>query len=397
MNIEKIYSCKKYQIPVVFESNDIKKETNEFLTSYIRTLKNEGVSEDILNRIKKFRKSCAYMFSNYLKGMRTNAFLNFEKALSALAIEDSPLMTYIINDDVLYRARINTESKDFSNEMMSHIPLDKRSKVATQRYSFPGLPCLYCGASAYTCWLELGRPSFEKFQVSTLKNKKTANVNRVIDLSYIPQRIDELKERGIYDKSEYLLYWVLLAMCSIRVKHENDPFKPEYIFPQFLLEHILTRKNKNEIIGIKYVSVKVADVSSKQYGDDWHTYVNYVFPTHSDSMSKKACSSITNNFEIIHNKSGQDLAILTRIIEINSAKIKEKNEDYIHNDVDRFREELKSRRIYTKDGRKYSYVLSIFGSIELVLYLDSFDELKEDIDEMEELTEADIEDMFDKR
>ena len=67
---------------------------------------------------------------------------------------------------------------------MFHIGLNNRSLVDSQRYSFPGLPCLYLASSAYTCWMELGRPSFDSFQVAMFTPKDTAA--SVIDLSRFP-------------------------------------------------------------------------------------------------------------------------------------------------------------------------------------------------------------------
>ena len=79
---------------------------------------------------------------------------------------------------------------------MFHIKYSLRSKVKTQRFSFPGLPCLYLGASSYVCWLELNRPAFDKFQVATIKQKSTDDYN-VIDLCVHPYSFyNELLDRA---------------------------------------------------------------------------------------------------------------------------------------------------------------------------------------------------------
>lgn len=158
-----------------------------------------------------------------------------------------------------------------------------------------------------------------------------------------------------FTPEEYLQYWPLLALCSIKVRNESGSFKPEYIFPQFLLEYIQKNQEDEAIVGVKYVSIKAATVSDKQLKMDWHTYVNYVFPARSGDMIGKNWELLERTFKIDNNYSGRDLQILTRIIE--NKRLKSKigilNGDGVSN-----------WRIYTKNGKDYSYQVSIFGLIE---------------------------------
>ena len=373
-----VFSKPEYQIPIVFETNDLKNEVNKLLTKYIDDLIANNVNSMIVNKIKRFRKSCSFTLSNYLKGIHSNAFKNFEKAISALDIENSPMLSETLGDDVLFRGRINSGNNDFQNDEMYHIPLSKRGIISTQRYSFPGLPCLYVGASVYTCWVEINRPSFEEFQVATIKPTKCAQDKKVFNLCNIPQRLDELRGKNWFDENEYFLYWPLLAMCSIKVYEEKDTFKPEYIFPQFMLEHILKNKKSDEYIGIKYVSNKVASICNKQLEGDWHTYVNYVFPSHSDSMIKKQCDSLSSMLKIDHNRSGKDLNILTRILEADNVKVSFKAEEEEPSQYDLIQSELGKRHIYTKDEMDYSYGISVFGMMELAMRRTNFDDIEDD-------------------
>ena len=45
----------------------------------------------------------------------------------------------------MFRVRSGQLAERLSNSQMFHIPFEMRDRVATQRYSFPGLPCLYLG------------------------------------------------------------------------------------------------------------------------------------------------------------------------------------------------------------------------------------------------------------
>ena len=358
--LESIFSDPKFKIPVEFGSDDFKTEVDTLLTIYIRELEGRGVSQAVLDSIKKFRRLCGLSLKNYLKGIHSNAYKNFEHAVKALHISNSKLLKASIPPDAsMYRARENRSgdvaTKDYKDEEMFHIPLDSRRIISTQRYSFPGLPCLYLGASVYTCWVELNRPAFEDFQVAAIATTPGADGYSIVDMSNIPQRLPYLRKELKFTPEEYLLYWPLLALCSIKVRNESGSFKPEYIFPQFLLEYIQKNQETEDIVGVKYVSIKAATVFEDQLKDDWHTYVNYVFPVRSDEMIGKSCKLLERTFKIDNNYSGRDLQILTRIIENQRLKSKIAN----LND-----EGVSNWRIYTKNGDDYSYQMSIFGLIE---------------------------------
>lgn len=98
-------------------------------------------------------------------------------------------------------------------------------------------------------------------------------------------------------------------MCSIRVEREQDPFKPEYVFPQFFLEYI--RQNGSEHVGVKYASLKC----EKQFRGDWHSFTNYVFPTASSDTRGKRDGRLDSLFEVTSNRSGRELQLLTSVIQ----------------------------------------------------------------------------------
>lgn len=200
---------------------------------------------------------------------------NFENAVKTLNISESELFKpSSAAAFLMYRARENrggdVTAKDYEDEEMFHIPLYSRRIISTQRYSFPGLPCLYLGASVYTCWVELNRPAFENFQVAAIATTPGVDGYSIVDMSNIPQRLSDLKKELKFTPEEYLQYWPLLALCSIKVRNESGSFKPEYIFPQFLLEYIQKNQEDEAIVGVKYVSIKAATVSDKQLKMDWH-------------------------------------------------------------------------------------------------------------------------------
>ncbi len=367
-----LFQKDEYKLPIIFHTDNYKEEVHQLLTQYIEDLTFYNVDTSVIEQVKQFRRSCMYTISNYLKGIHSNAFENFEKGLSYLNIIESKLTVSQLDNDVFYRCRSNKpeENKDYDDSEMYHIPLNKRGIIDTQRYSFPGLPCIYGGASVYTCWIELNRPMFDYFQVATIVAKTEGK--KVLDLSHVPQQLKAIKEEEWFQEEDYFLYWPLLALCSIKVRNEKNSFKPEYIFPQFLLEYILKKKNAEEYVGIKYASVKVASINRRQYEEDWHTFVNYVFPTRSDRMDQEKCGFLEKHFEIQKNRSGKELRVLESILEIKKSEIKTRNNNEILTIFQPQQESDRSWRIYTRDGKTYQYSISVFGMIEEAMITDDF-------------------------
>lgn len=371
-NLETIFKKEEFLFPIQFGSDDFKNETDIFLSLYIQDLDNLGIDPIIINKLNKFKKYCLLCLSNYLKGLHSNAYDNFTNAIKTLGIKESPLFSSHLGNEILFRGRINQNTSDFSQNQMFHIPLNKRGLIKTQRYSFPGLPCIYAGTSAYTCWVEMNRPNFEEFQLAIIEHNNGVQDKKIINFSWIPQRLELLENQTWFIESDYYLYWPLLAICSIKVRNEDEFFKPEYIFPQFFLEYIL--QNKSDYIGIQYVSIKVASNCQAQLEEDWHTYTNYVFPSRSDNMKEEKDEKLSEIFEIGANRSGKELKILTEVIRTDNLRVKvmdqfkkikiDGTEEYIR--------ELKKRKMITSDKKSFRYFDSVFGSIELALLRKDF-------------------------
>jgi hypothetical protein len=103
---------------------------------------------------------------------------------------------------------------------------------------------------------------------------------RVLDFGYRPALMAALiaaREKDLKAKSvlsefivSYCVCWPLIAACSIRVKHRDDPFKPEYVIPPLMLQWITTTK---KLDGVRYFSVNVDN-----YYSDPMACANLVFP-----------------------------------------------------------------------------------------------------------------------
>lgn len=223
-----------------------------------------------------------------------------------------------------YRVRVSSGTK-LKKEDLFHIPFHMREKVSTQRYSIPGLPCLYLADSVYVCWEELGRPKFDDFHVSRF-DLSAADFR----LLYFDTLTDKVRKMCFGRKGEvmslnilvsFLCYWPLLAGCSILVKKQNEIFKPEYIIPQLLLQWIVAEKKAD---GIFYRSNRVK-ISPLNVG----TFTNVVIPVKtiaSEGYCKtlKSAIRLTNplnwqTLEIAGGKSSEDpvdIADLRRVMYI---------------------------------------------------------------------------------
>ena len=371
------------EIPVVYdEQNGYTFGIINVLNNYIEALRINSISSQIISKVTNFKNTCEKMYDDYFLGHHNESYENFKKAIEDLI--NNELLITDLTETNFYRARYNTGNHDFKENEMYHIPFDMRGKVKTQRYSFPGLPCLYLGASTYACWLELNRPTIDAFQVALINMENSGSSLKVIDLSLFPTALYYSLQNGqpTLSLDDYLLLWPIIALCSVTVIHEDDDFKPEYIFPQFMLEYVLTMNNTKdyELIGIKYSSIKAAQISSKQYSEDWRTYTNYVFPVRSFIVnSSSECPYLHKYFKITNNYSGKELQILTDIVRKSNIVWEsfDNNKSLSNNPLD-------DAQIYTTDSKTFKYSKSIFRRIEQVL------ELKDLSDDDNEVTVSPI-------
>jgi hypothetical protein len=176
--------------------------------------------------IDKLTKSIDY----YYNGRPDKAYLLFEESLDEAKIHDVvPKNRYTKNDN-FYRIRQGTNWS--KREDIFHIPYDKRTLIATQRYSIAGFPCLYLSNSVYTAWQELNRPKIEGLSFAMLTPKQTALHFIDMSLYNFKKRVEKSLDLASFLK-ELILYPILLS-CSVKVAKTENPFKPEYIFSQFM-------------------------------------------------------------------------------------------------------------------------------------------------------------------
>lgn len=243
----------------------------------------------------------------YLHGYPAAAYNQLSEALTLLMAEDYlPIQRTDFShiDLSLYRARISN-SKTLKREELFHIPFEIREKVATQRYSIPGLPCLYLADSTFVCWEEMGRPNIDSFHVSRVDLSKSG-----LKFLYFDTSSSEIRKRCFPNRSKegkllnllipYLCYWPMLAACSLTVRKPDEIFKPEYIIPQLLLQWIVSEQ---KVDGIVYKSNRIK-VSNHNLG----TFKNIVIPVRKIS-AKGFCPELKHKIKLTNPISYQILEI----------------------------------------------------------------------------------------
>jgi len=325
----------------------------------------DNVYKDYLNEIKKFngdlRKQLNSMLSFienqivkvkeslvlYLQGFPSSAYTTLADALNLLdninylPIQKADLHTF---NSLFYRVRISN-NKSLKREELFHIPFEIREKVSTQRYSIPGLPCLYIADSIFVCWEELGRPDINTVHVARADISQSKLKFLFFDIS-----LDEIKKKCFPAKSPegkllnllipYLCYWPILTACSLIVKKPDEVFKPEYIIPQLLLQWVVSDK---KVDGVVYRSNRVK-ISKHNMG----TFRNVVIPIKKNE-AKGLCPQLKKKIKITN-------PISYQLLEISGNKSIAKNVDVA--DLHR------AMYIELIEGEKSAYSETIFGKLE---------------------------------
>ncbi len=277
MNLRDLISSAELALPVTRTNDDFESFVEGLFSKYMEKLNladPSSVIDEVRGHMPEIEAFCddaklAIRFA--FSGQPSVAFGHFERAITRFtdAVQNFALTQLGVGDlGILYRVR-QQSSLLMHREDLFHIPFEKRHLVSTQRYSIPGLPCLYLSGSIYTCWAEMGRPPFHELQAAAawLRNGETIKIlnfsNRPARLLLlIPHEGGEIQDPGTRAMIvKHLVLWPLIAMCSVIVRHRNSPFKPEYLFPQMVLQWIT---NRHDFDGVCYFSTNVDAVTTTQ-------------------------------------------------------------------------------------------------------------------------------------
>ncbi|MDY3553748.1 RES domain-containing protein [Gemmata sp. JC717] len=273
MNLRTFFTDPAIQLPIVRNSNDFQGFVDGLLDTYLAKISELTAPAEIVALIREQQPAIAAfcvagkaVVKAALAGDLQGAYSSFEQGIKNL--EPHLLKQELANysSEALgfcYRVRVH-RGESLDREGLFHIPFENRHLVATQRYSVPGLPCLYLGGSLYTCWAEMGRPPFHELYAAAFWLKPEQTV-KLLDFTNRPARLllflnaegdaEPLRRDFL---TTHVILWPLMALCSIPVLHRSAPFKPEYILPQIVLQWV---SKNHKFDGVCYFSTHVAAVT----------------------------------------------------------------------------------------------------------------------------------------
>lgn len=239
------------------------------LSLLINILKNGKASEGLISCAKNYSHKIIKTIRLYYKGKIIESHLLIRKLIkdccrnNQFAVSDvnnSPSFPSPrkgeCNEVQFFRARLCDHVVEFPAKEMLHIPFEKRTIVKSERFSIPGLPCLYLGTSSYVCWIEMGCPPDFQFNVSPVV---LDNSQKIFNLTVALQDFYNVLDYGKTNREErfccLMKLFILNIATSFNVKEANRNFKSEYIISQMIM---LACKDL-ELDGITYHSKRVSN------------------------------------------------------------------------------------------------------------------------------------------
>ena len=240
---------------------DFRERLRMALSSYIDNIKDltidgQKVDKDTLDDINYICEKIKDIVRDSMKGLSSTAYATLRNLLIGTEgkkpkepkIDWKSVLASIDPGCNFYRIRRMDYVYEIKRKELFHIPFNMRGVVKTQRYSTPGYPCLYLGASIYGCWEEMRRPPMYASAVSRFENKQ-----KVWFLNLTIPAVEKIKE------ARFLKLLPLIIACMVRVSHDEHAYKPEYIVSQLLIEWVLRqrsyfKKNGFDVHGVMYTS-----------------------------------------------------------------------------------------------------------------------------------------------
>lgn len=253
------------------------------LMDYVSYIRNNILDTEIKAQTVKMCKALMHVLTTSLKGQQAEAYLKMKTILNSLD-EDGLFCEHDI-ESFLYRMRVCDLRRNVARKELFHIPFNLIRRVETQRYSTPGLPCLYLARSIYCCWEEMHRPSIENTLVSSFKAED--------DFDLVDLRIPGLKRFKLFE-DWYMKAFPLIISCSIPVVNEKSAFKPEYIIPQLVLQWVIEDGGENNAIGVTYTST----FTTNEFFELDFEWDNIVLPAIEKIPESQYCNHLTKLFKV---------------------------------------------------------------------------------------------------
>ena len=260
----------KFSTPfTVKRDNEYFPKLKEMLFNLVSEIESNGAEKQIVDATRDYVEKITRSIELYYQGNLVDAQLLVNEMITEFG-EVAPAVTDIngsiafpgggpdYSEVQFFRARLSENVVEFSAKEMLHIPFNMRHVVKSERFSIPGLPCLYLGNSSYVCWVEMGCPADHRFNVAPVildNSQKVLNLTVTISSLYaFKEEVHNMSEEEADKHVIDLLRLMILTFCtSYKVTEGNRNFKSEYIMPQMIM---LACKSSN-LDGITYYSKQI--------------------------------------------------------------------------------------------------------------------------------------------
>lgn len=301
----KFQQCMKepfIQIPQKWGGKDLIQHMSSLYNKFTHELDNlKLVDSHELDFIKNVCDGLTNALREYYNGKPAQSYIIFSEIMDSYTDKYNSFVFYEKSDYFgryngedplrLYRVRKIKEVRAYDFKEIFHTPFSKRTTVSTCRYSIAGYPSMYLGTSIDLCIKETGINRKSKALVAKFNIDRDILSNhidiKVLDLAIKPSDFDKsiqdnftgINLSSLSFQRSYLQLYPLISACSIIAYNKTDPFVPEYIIPQLLMQWVRGKNDKGaindsnhnfELCGIRYFSCRTIPASNKSF--------NYVFP-----------------------------------------------------------------------------------------------------------------------
>lgn len=177
-----------------------------------------------------------------------------------------------------FRCRRNMQI--MSRKEMLHVPLTKRSLISSNRFSLPGIPCLYIASTTYCCWKELEEPS--DMSIVALRVNECGKKLKILNLVITQNLINGVDCNPFQPMSELalkmrLFFPLVIATSVSTINRDKCGYNPEYT-----ISHLIMRCLKElNIDGVAYLSTRI------DYEFQYPHGVNVAIPIFSESTQQE--------------------------------------------------------------------------------------------------------------
>ncbi len=275
----------RHSLPVLCEETDIATFIRNYRDSYladydavIRDGNIKGFSDETYRSLYAQKSSNAITFDKIIaaiKACQSSHYGDAENLVDEIMAdsERDHLITSINGverfNPTLFRIRahINKPQDKICPKDLFHIPFDSRQLTSNERFSIAGQPCLYLSTYLNIAWKECGMPSsfyYSKYEYNYQKDE--SDPWRFLVLAKPQLFRNALCAREGTDSLDFICRYLrtlpIVMACSIICKSQGSPYKPEYVFPQLIMQWV--HRHFETIKGVIYYPCAY-DTSSRKY------------------------------------------------------------------------------------------------------------------------------------